>query len=101
MRVLLQAEVTFACCRVLFALSSFPFLLFMVSVLRTLFTHTSPTGYTRRGECVPLDTAGLSNYLGWLRSALHPWRSVRRELRCFDQASRSTACHGIAQHGTA
>ena len=51
-----QAQITLHVCRVLFSISSLPFLLFMVPFLRTIFTHTSPTGYTKQGECVLLDT---------------------------------------------
>mgnify|MGYP006077000553 CR=1 FL=1 len=51
-----QAQITLHVCRVLFSISSLPFLLFMVPFLRTIFTHTSPTGYTKQGTCVLLDT---------------------------------------------
>lgn len=65
-----QAEITFHVCRILFSISSFPFLFFMVPFLRTLFTHTNPTGYNQRGECVVLETQGLSGFLSWLDGML-------------------------------
>ena len=74
-----QAQITLHVCRVLFSISSLPFLFFMVPFLRTIFTHTSPTGYTKRGECVLLNTQGLTGFLSWLKDMLAR-RSTRSKL---------------------
>jgi len=39
--------------RVLYALLAFPFMIFIVPVLKSILTHTTPTGYNRQGLCVP------------------------------------------------
>jgi hypothetical protein len=80
-----QAQITFQVCRVLFSISSFPFLFFMVPFLRTLFTHTQPTGYNKRGECVLIDPQGFSGFLSWLRDMLAR-RSTRGKLLAADAA---------------
>jgi len=74
-----QAEITFHVCRILFSISSFPFLFFMVPFLRTLFTHTNPTGYNQRGECVVMEPHGLSGFLSWLDGMLSR-RTTRSKL---------------------
>ena len=81
-----QAQITLHVCRVLFSISSLPFLLFMVPFLRTIFTHTSPTGYTKQGECVLLDTQGLTGFLSWLKDMLAR-RSTRSKLLHADAVS--------------
>lgn len=42
-------------CKVLYALLSFPFLLFVVPVLTTVLTHCDQTGYNEHGACVKFD----------------------------------------------
>lgn len=49
---------------------SFPFLFFQVPLLRTIFTHTKPTGFNRKGDCLPVDTDGLSALVDWLDEML-------------------------------
>jgi len=39
--------------RTFYAWLSFPFLVFKIPVITSILTHTSPTGYNRRGVCVP------------------------------------------------
>ena len=47
-----RLQVSFFLARLLFALTALPFLLFEVPLLRTLLSHTYPTGYDERGRCV-------------------------------------------------
>ena len=65
-----RLQVSFFLARLLFALTALPFLLFEVPLLRTLLSHTYPTGYDERGACRPQDTDGLKAYSEWLGGQL-------------------------------
>ena len=65
-----RAEVSFFLCRLVYALSALPFLLFHVPGMRTLLSHTFATGFNEAGECVPYDCAGLSAFVKWFEHTL-------------------------------
>ena len=74
-----QSHITFEIVKLVFALTTFPFFIFMVDALNTLFTHTDATGYTPSGSIIGADLNGLSAYLGWIKedilSEYSPWNS--------------------------
>jgi hypothetical protein len=45
--------------KVLYGLLSFPWVLFSLPFVMSIFTHARPTGYTKYGKCVPMLPAGL------------------------------------------
>ena len=65
-----RVEISFFLCRLVYALSALPYLVFHLPGIRTLLSHTFATGYTERGECVPHDSYGLSALAKWLEHAL-------------------------------
>lgn len=65
-----RVEVSFFLCRMVYALSALPFMVFHVPLLRTLLSHTFATGYTPAGECVQMDATGLSAFTRWLATTL-------------------------------
>ena len=74
-----RIEVAFHMCRMLYAASAVPFLFFMLPIINGLLSHTLPTGYNPRGECVLLESTGLTHMNTWLRGELaNP--QVRRQL---------------------
>lgn len=75
-----QASTSFAICKMIFSLSSLPFAVFMIPALRTLFSHTMPTGFDKKGNCVPVNVDGLSAYLCWLDFTLRDWGPTKRRL---------------------
>jgi hypothetical protein len=71
-----QLACAFFIARILFALSALPFLVFEVPLLRTLLSHTSPTGYSRHGGVVAKDDEGLQAYTDWLQRELRARRTA-------------------------
>lgn len=61
-----QAQTTNLMVKILFSVTSFPFTFFLVGPLRTLFTHTAPTGYDQGGLLADMDEVGLSATVRWL-----------------------------------
>ena len=47
-----------------------------VPLLRTLLSHTAPTGYSRRGKVVAKDDEGLQAYTDWLQRELRARRTA-------------------------
>ena len=74
-----ELQLTFTFVKILFWLSSFPFLLFTLGG-ETLFTHTDPTAYNAHGRIVSPQTTGLSAYLSWLREDILNSERYRDEL---------------------
>ena len=81
-----RVEVAFFLCRMLYALSALPFLLFHVPLLRTLLSHTFATGYTPAGRCVPVDATGVSAFGRWLNATL-PRTDVQGQLAAEEKAA--------------
>jgi len=74
-------KISFAICKVLFALSAAPFFPLTIGVIGRLFTHADETAYTAEGKLTRLDSSGLSNYLDWLRSDLLESSRFQHELQ--------------------
>ena len=83
-----ELQLTFTFVKILFWLSSFPFLLFTLGG-ETLFTHTDPTAYNAHGRIVSPQTTGLSAYLSWLRDDIlnnESYQQVRMSSLCLAAA---------------
>ena len=65
-----RVEISFFLCRLVYALSALPYLVFHLPGIRTLLSHTFATGFTENGQCVPHDSHGLSAFTKWLEYAL-------------------------------
>jgi hypothetical protein len=70
-----RVEVYFFLVRMVYALSALPFLIFHLPLIRSLLSHTFPTGFTSTGVCVPHDSVGLSSFAQWLEVTLPSMRS--------------------------
>jgi len=71
-----RTQITYQVIKLLFALSTFPFFIFILGPFGKLFAHTDATAYTRNGRMVLPDANGLSAYLQWLKEDIlgtHRW----------------------------
>jgi hypothetical protein len=57
-----RVEVAFFLCRMVYALSALPFVLFHFPGVRTLLSHTFATGFTPHGACVRATTTPFHTY---------------------------------------
>ena len=55
-----RCQISYSICKLLFALSAFPFLPLMIGTVNTLFTHAVRTAYTPDGVLTAIDQGGLS-----------------------------------------
>lgn len=86
-----RVQVTFFLCRMMYALSALPFLIFHVPKVGMLLSHTFATGYTRGGICVPQDTTGLSAFVAWLEERLLSRADVQQRLTAREKAKLDAA----------
>ena len=76
-----RCEISYSICKVVFALSSFPFLFLMIGVVNRLLTHATRTAYNEHGQLTAIDQSGLSAYLRYLRQDILENPRFKQEVR--------------------
>ena len=78
--------------RIIYSVTTFPFLLFRLPVLSLVLSHARPTGYTRNGKCVPK----LKTW-PWYSNYKHP---PRRKSALFQRPPGALASDAAAPDAT-
>ena len=76
-----RTEISYSICKLIFALTAFPFLPLNIGIVNTLFTHAVRTAYNKEGQLTKQDRAGLSAYTRFLRKDVLGNARFDRELR--------------------